>query len=536
MQYLSPFLAASPTSRSIPNRTASAIRLALLLSLVLMTCVLCSGMDNAPMPQTNPAIIINPTVGPPTTSVMVAGSGFDPYAAVDIYFDVTDLALVTTNGAGAFGGSLFGGIPIQVPASALPGNHWITAVERYRIKAAQKPFLVRTDWAQFHFSPDHKGVNPYENVLSPQTAGGLGLDWSYSTPNLYLLNSPVVANGLVSFCDNNYTLSALNAATGGPPLWTWSYCFGFGPAVDTKTNTLYMGSDQNSLYWFNATTGAYRGELSLQGIVIPEPTVSNGIVYLATGFPDFVVYAFDPTTQTVKWTFSANDYIYSSPSLANGVLYFGSDDGYLYALSADTGTLRWKYGTGSYIQAAPAVDNGVVYAASFNGYLYAFNVNNGSILWQQPIAGWISSPAVANGVVYIGSGDGSVNALNARTGASLWRFSTGGRISSSPAVANGVVYVGSGDSSIYALNASTGELLWSYATGGAIEWSSPAVANGMVYIGSDDGNLYAFSLTGELSKNFSPPERPDPRLLVPDYSLRPDTPVTAPNNSQPKRN
>ena len=123
-------------------------------------------------------VAITPTVGPPTTTVSVSGSGFDPYAAVDIYFDTTDLARVVTNGSG-----IFPQIAIQVPASALPGTHWITAVERYgkNIKAAQTPFLVRTDWAQFHFSPDHKGVNPYENVLSPVTVGRMDLRWSYYT-------------------------------------------------------------------------------------------------------------------------------------------------------------------------------------------------------------------------------------------------------------------------------------------------------------------------------------------------------------------
>ena len=104
---------------------------------------------------------ITPTVGPPTTNVLVSGTGFDPYAAVDIYFDLTDLALAVTNGAGAFGGNCATcGIAIQVPAYAVPGTHWITAVERYGQKAAQKSFLVRTDWAQFRFKPRPQGHEP----------------------------------------------------------------------------------------------------------------------------------------------------------------------------------------------------------------------------------------------------------------------------------------------------------------------------------------------------------------------------------------
>ncbi len=76
----------------------------------------------------------------------------------------------------------------------------------------------------------------------------------------------------------------------------------------------------------------------------------------------------------------------------------------------------------------------------------------------------------------------------------------------------------------YALNASTGALLWKYRTGGPEVESSPAVVNGMLYIGSDDGNLYAFGLPNQqMSEKFSPPERPDPARLTPDWSLQPNT-------------
>jgi outer membrane protein assembly factor BamB len=156
-------------------------------------------------------------------------------------------------------------------------------------------------------------------------------------------------------------------------------------------------------------------------------------------------------------------------------VYVGSNDGNLYALNADTGALLWKYTTDSYVR---------------------------------------SSPAVANGVVYIGSTDDNVYALNASTGALLWKYATADSVVSSPAVANGVVYVGSDDGNLYALNASTGALLWKYPAGGS---DSPAVVNGMVYIGT-----LAFGLPGQqMSEKFSPPERPDPARLTPDWTLQP---------------
>jgi glucose dehydrogenase len=297
-------------------------------------------MDDAPVPQTNPAIIINPTVGPPTTTVLVAGSGFDPYAAIDVYFDTTDMALVVTNGAGGFGGgSVQQGIAIQVPTSALPGNHWITAVERYGIKATQKPFLVRTDWAQFRFEPDHKGVNPYENVLSPLTVGNLDLHWSYQTGSR-VSSSPAVADGMV-----------------------------------------YAGSLDGHLYALNASSGALVWSYPMGSVSYSSPAVANGVVYV--GSYDANLYALNASAGTLLWKYTTGYNINSSPMVANGAVYVSSWDDSLYALNASTGTLLWKYTTGSSIMlSSPAFANGVVYVGSDDDNLYALNASTGTLLWK----------------------------------------------------------------------------------------------------------------------------------------------------------
>ena len=222
-------LGASPGSLSIPWSTTKATRasrLTLLLPLLMTICLVCSGIASAAETTiTAPAVIIMPTVGPPTTTVLVSGGGFDPYSAVDIYFDTTDLALATTNGAGVFGlvaGSSQSGISLQVPASAVPGTHWITAVERYGSKAAQKSFVVQTDWAQYRFSPNHKGVNPYENVLSPATVGNLDLHWSTRRARSTFLRRRWPMAWCTSGRDDS-NVYALNASTGA---LLWKYTTG----------------------------------------------------------------------------------------------------------------------------------------------------------------------------------------------------------------------------------------------------------------------------------------------------------------------
>ena len=93
--------------------------------------------------------------------------------------------------------------------------------------------------------------------------------------------------------------------------------------------------------------------------------------------------------------------------------------------------------------------------------------------------------------------------------------------------ANGVVYVTKQNDfteigNLYAFDASTGSLLWQYTSelgmGGSM-----TVANGVVYA-SDAAYVYAFGLPShQWSKSFSPPERPDPTRLQPDWKLKPST-------------
>jgi len=122
--------------------------------------------------------------------VTVLGTGFGAHRAVDIYFDTKDKALAATSGKGTFSG-----IEIRVPASAAPGMHYITAVQRHSGLSAQAPFLVNTNWAQFRYSNANTGFNPYENVLSRFNVARLRPDWI--SPNGSFFSSPVVANGVV---------------------------------------------------------------------------------------------------------------------------------------------------------------------------------------------------------------------------------------------------------------------------------------------------------------------------------------------------
>ena len=475
-----------------------------------------------------PAVSLSPKSGPPTSKLFVSGSGFKPYAAIDIYFDTKDEAKAIANGSGSFSK-----ISIQTPKSALPGKHWVSAVQHSGQVGAQAPFLVNTNWTQFHFTPNHKGLNPYENVLNTHTVGNLSLLWTYTTGGP-VQSPPIVANGVVYVGSNDGNVYALKASTGA---LLWSFPTGetdpLSPVLAVSDGAVYVGSNPGQgpfpFYALQASTGAVLWSFGTNVGVSSPPTIVNGVVYIG-GF-DWV-YALNASDGNEVWRGETQYTIASSMAFAEGAVYYSRSNGNL---------LNAEY-------SSPAVANGVVYFATdmvslnatdgsvrcsdgVNG-MGALNAITCSVLWSYTAGGTVtySSPAVVNGVIYFGSDGGNVYALNASNGTLLWSYTNGGVVQSSPAVANGVVYIGSDDNNLYALNASTGAQLWSYTTGGSVE-SSPVVANGVVYVGSDDGNLYAFGLTGGArgkgasAKKEAAPNPPDLRTLIPDFNLKVPEPV-----------
>jgi outer membrane protein assembly factor BamB len=393
-----------------------------------------------------------------------------------------------------------------------------------------------TDWAQFHYTADHLGFNPWEITIGTGNVGQLTTAWTFSTP-LGSASTPAVANGVVYDGQGDGNLYALptGCATGGgtcTPLWTGNLggpLLG-GPAV--AGGVVYANADgllqafsasgcgrsTCSPMWTSAAIGTADG--------FSSPSVASGMVYIgeeATAFPyDDFIYAFSATgcgqsTCTPVWSHDfANQHgvADSTPAVAGGIVYVGAADSKLYAFSASgcgsssCGPL-WTAGAGGAIKSSAAIAGGVAYVGSDDGKLYAFNAggcgaSSCSPLWTGATGGAVfSSPSVAYGEVYVGSEDHKLYAFPAGgCGASTcnpqWTGTTGNLIDTSPAVANGVVYVGSTDHKLYAFpaagcSAASCSPLWTATTGNAI-YSSPAVAGGVVYIGSTDDTLYAFGL------------------------------------------
>jgi len=468
-----------------------------------------------------PSVTLNSSTDHPQATDKVSGSGFPAYAAIDIYWDTTDILLGTSDGNGNFGP-----LKYKVPSDALPGEHWISAVSRKKGIAAQALFTVNTDWAQRGFNASGKRYNPWENVITPDNVDQLEVAWTFTTGN-YIESSPAVVNGILYIGSNDGVLYALDATTGnlkcsdvlGAPIDYSS------PAV--ANGIVYIGSTDGNLYALDAVTCATKWAYQTGGVIESSPTVANGTVYF--GSNDGNLYAVNATTGALLWsaTTTANAAIYGAPAVVKGgTVYIGSGDHKVYAFDVISGALVWNFYANDVVLASPAVSNGHLYIGSYDAKFYTINAGTGGLEASDPFndSGVFASAAVAKGVVYWGNFDGYLSAARYFPGYGMyhyWNYGNLGSIISSPAVANGVVYAGA-YSSVSAFDASTngGQLVWSADTGGVVT-SSPAIANGMLYIGSLDHNIYAYALNGGNNKAYKLRHTQPPPLamLHPDLRL-----------------
>ncbi len=282
---------------------------------------------------------------------------------------------VSTNGNGAFSG-----IPVRVPASAVPGKHYITAVQRHSGRSAQAPFLVNFNRDQDRHTPSRTAFNRYENVLSHSNVAGLGLRWS--VPNGPAFTSPAVVNGVA------YTagVSALNAATGAK-LWSSTLVLSFGSSPTVAGGVVYIGSEQRQRvrpqrsHWDNSCGASPPDRASISPLQRSPTAWSTSATAVPTCLPS------TPPPGPNCGAFSTGALVNSSPAVANGVVYIGSNDGNLYGLNAATGAKLWRFTTAASIGGAPVVANGMVYVTANNGTLYAFALPRGVPAISRPAAG-----------------------------------------------------------------------------------------------------------------------------------------------------
>ncbi len=455
------------------------------LTLIFVVSVTLLGRTQTRAHAANTTIALYHNFGRPFSSFTVSGNGFGQSESVTITFDSKGIGTATAVQT-KFSQN------VNVPGSATPGFHTVTATGQTTGSTASAQFLAQTWWVMFGFDAQNTHFNPDENVINSTNASQLASNWTYNTKSIP--STPIVRKDNVYFSSQNGKVTVLRPQ--GGVMWSKTInttISSIGPAV--YYGIVYVGADDGNMYAFNYNTGALLWTLPTGGAILSSTIIAAGTAYFGSG--DSKLYAIGAesmTTPNIKWTYTTGGPISATPALGSGgTVYVASQDHNVYAISK-TGSLLWKFPTGGSITSSPAVAKGLVYVGSSDHTLYALNATTGALAWSQTTNGPItSSPAVDKNNVYIGSHDGKLYAFNALTGSPKWSYPTGGAVNSTPAAANGVVYVGSEDNSLYAIDVKSGSKLWSSATGGKID-ASPVVSDGIVFVGSSDGNIYSFHL------------------------------------------
>ncbi|WP_407655805.1 PQQ-binding-like beta-propeller repeat protein [Azohydromonas lata] len=177
-------------------------------------------------------LAVQPQAGEPASQVDLRGAGMAPFEDVELRYDGTALGTARADASGVFKAN-----DVVIPASALPGSRPIVAVGRGSGTRASGPFLVRTNWPQFHRGTFRHGETPHEQRLGPDNVARLRLLWGVPTGDPAdppLRGAPVLADGLVYVLTSSLKqgrLLALNAATGAQ---SWSRFTGFSAYCDAS--------------------------------------------------------------------------------------------------------------------------------------------------------------------------------------------------------------------------------------------------------------------------------------------------------------
>lgn len=264
--------------------------------------------------------------------------------------------------------------------------------------------------------------------------------------------------------------------------------------------TVYIGHSSGFLYALDATTGTKKWEYSIEVPVYSDPTVANGIVYMASGRK---LYAVDATTGSKKWDVALIDpngfsHFRSVPTVANGIVYVSVADvltgiNKLSALDAMTGTTKWEFAPGGSGINSPTVANGIAYVG-VGVNLFAVDALTGTKKWEVAnLRGAPTNSSVVDGVLYTNTLS-NIFAYDATTGVQKWVSDIGGF--GNLTVENGLLFLKENISiglpvnkgrALLVIDVTTGKLVRAYNFSYEGD-SSPVAVNGIVYVGG--GSVY----------------------------------------------
>jgi outer membrane protein assembly factor BamB len=223
------------------------------------------------------------------------------------------------------------------------------------------------------------------------------------------------------------------------------------------------------------------GTLEIEGRVVGQPWVKDGVVYLATsdGYQTAVVVP----SRSVLWRrpgvegASAKEDAAVPADPRKPFLRFEGKR--LGAFDGKGGEI-WRFETGGDFFAAPALAAGRVYLGDSERMFYCLDAATGHVKWRRRLQGATLHPAVvAGGTVVVAASNSVVYFLSARGGSILSWETVPSRVVYPPAVAGPFVLVSSASQELTALEIKSRKRIGQYRAPGPLVagavWSPPDV-------------------------------------------------------------
>jgi polyvinyl alcohol dehydrogenase (cytochrome) len=399
----------------------------------------------------------------------------------------------------------------------------------------------------YNYNPQGTRDNVAEHILSPETVGGLQVQWTFPTHGP-IAGTPAVVNNHVYVADEAGYVYALDR--NGHELWETQLQVGqtfsnvkITASVLVTDGKLVIGDQSGRIHGLDAATGAEKWS------VTPNPNMFAAIYGSATQVGDDVAIG----TSSNEWIGLAviPGYV---PTFRGSLVLLNPTDGHIIWQTSTISDADSASGAaGAPIWSTPTYDakTNTIYTTTGNNYtepttstsdsFFAVDAKTGAVKWsnqrtsgdewtvlygdsnpQHPDYDLGDSPQIyhldGRTVVAAGQKSGFFHVLDAATGAQVSppiQLAPGGTVGglfADSAYADGVNYTNGSDwpgvlagqapnlGVLSAVSADGSHELWHFYTPGSPDLSGVAVANGVVYFQSMlDGILYALNAkTGAL--------------------------------------
>ena len=248
--------------------------------------------------------------------------------------------------------------------------------------ASSSPPVIGPDGTIYIVSQD-SNTQSYLNAVN-STNGSI--KWTYPSNDWDSgCSVPVIgSDGTIYFSSASNLYAITDKGDSAEQKWVYANptgtFMGNSPSIGPY-GTIYIGSDDGTLYAINPNTGDKKWTYNIGNSLFGSPSIaSDGTIYVVNNNGNLYAINNGGTSAEQKWKYNIGAAAYASWPCsvtigADGALYVGTSvgagKGNFYALSPD-GNLKWSYNTAAINSNWVIGSDGSLYIGNINGTLYAF--------------------------------------------------------------------------------------------------------------------------------------------------------------------